>query len=297
MSSSALSARCSADVRLKLETLQPTGSFKVRGAANKLLRLTEVERQRGVVAVSTGNHGRAVAYIAQRLGLTATVCVSEHVPANKLTAIRDLGARLIVGGESQDAAEVTARELAAGGMTLVHPFDDAAIIAGQGTIGLELLEDMPELTTLLVPLSGGGLIAGIALALKRANPSIRVVGVSMEAGAAMIESLRADKPVALAEARTLADSLQGGIGLDNRFTFSLVRDFVDETVKVSEGEINHALAFALKHEGLVLEGAAAVGVAALLSGRVTPDGPTTVVLSGRNIAPETLYGLLAEETS
>ena len=287
----ALSAHTGEEVFLKLETLQPTSSFKVRGAANKLLSLSDGERARGVVTVSTGNHGRAVAYVARALGIAATVCISKSVPANKVEAIRALGATLVIGGISQDEAEVRAKELATGGLTLVHPFDDPYIISGQGTIGLELLEDLPELTTALVPLSGGGLIAGVALALKSANPKLRVVGVSMERGPVMVESLKAGKPLELPEDDTLADSLKGGIGLANRYTFGLVQRLVDETVLVSETDIAGAMRFSLHHERLVLEGAAAVGVAALLSRRVRCDGPVAVITSGGNVAVDVLLRL------
>jgi threonine dehydratase len=284
----ALSAHTGEEVFLKLEMLQPTGSFKVRGAANKLLSLSNVERAQGVVTVSTGNHGRAVAYVARALGIAATVCISKSVPENKVEAIRALGASLVIHGISQDEAEVRAKELAAGGLTLVHPFDDPYIISGQGTIGLELLEDLPELTTALVPLSGGGLIAGVALALKSANPKLRLVGVSMERGPVMVESLKAGRPLELPEDDTLADSLKGGIGLANRYTFGLVQRLVDETVLVSEKDIAGAMRFSLHHERLVLEGAAAVGVAALLSRRVRCDGPVAVIASGGNVAVDVL---------
>jgi len=232
-----LSERAGAEVRLKLETLQVAGAFKARGAANKLLGLERDALKRGVVAVSTGNHGRAVAHVARALGVGATICVSERVPRNKLDAIKRLGAQVEVVGKSQDEAEVHAQALTEKGLTMVHPFDDPAVIAGQGTIGLELLEEFPQIKTVFVPLSGGGLIGGVALALKAADPAIRVVGVSMTGAPAMVESLRAGRPVELDEVPTLADSLQGGIGLQNRHTFHLVRDLVDETVLVTEGEI------------------------------------------------------------
>jgi threonine dehydratase len=197
--SDALSRRLGRSVHLKLETLQETGSFKLRGAANRLLALSAAERVRGVVAVSTGNHARAVAHAAKALGVPTTVFMSTLVPENKVAAVQALGAEVRIAGDSQDAAEAAARELAdERDRVFVPPFDDPWIIAGQGTIGLELLEDLPELDTVLVPLSGGGLIGGIALALKCADPSIRVIGVSMERGAAMYESLRAGQPIEVA---------------------------------------------------------------------------------------------------
>lgn len=284
------------DVRLKLENLQLTGAFKARGAANALMSLGERERERGVVAVSTGNHGRAVATVAERLGVRATVCVSDRVPRDKIDALRATGCELVIEGDSQDEAELHARRLVEQrGLTLVHPFDDPAVIAGQGTIGLELLDEMPGIRRALVPLSGGGLIAGVALALKAADRSIRVVGVSMERGAAMARSLQAGRPVATAEESTLADSLQGGIGAHNRYTLALVADLVDEVVLVSEAAIASAMRFAFERDRQVLEGGAAVGIAALLVGSVAPDeGPTAVVCSGGNIAPERFLQVIGE---
>ncbi len=293
-----LSLELGGNVHLKLESLQPTGSFKVRGAANRLLALSGEERERGVVAVSTGNHGRAVAHVARLLGVRATVCISTGVPANKVAALRATGAEIVIFGASQDEAEVKAQELRAErGLTLVHPFDDALVIAGQGTIGLELLEDLPEIDTVLVPLSGGGLVSGVAVALKAANAAVRVVAVSAEAAPVMVRSIEAGRPLQLPEEGTLADSLRGGIGLDNRLTFRLVRELVDEHVTVSEDEIAEALRFLLLREQLVAEGAAAVGVAALLSGRVKACGATAVVVSGRNIDMTALLELTRESST
>ena len=170
-------------------------------------------------------------------------------------------------------------------MAEIPPFDHEAVIAGQGTLGLEIIEDAPELETLLVPLSGGGLISGVALAVKTLKPDCRIIGITMERGAAMVASLAAGHPVEVAEERTLADSLGGGIGLDNRHTFEMVRALVDDTVLVSEDEIAAGIRLAYEEEGEVIEGGAAVGIAALLAGKVKPQGPTAIVLSGKNIAP------------
>lgn len=283
--SDALSHQLERDVHLKLEILQQTGAFKLRGATNRLLALSEAERERGVVAVSTGNHARAVAHAAKALGVPATVFMSTLVPANKVEAVRALGAEVEIAGASQDAAEADARRFAAEqGRVFVSPFDDPWIIAGQGTIGLELLEDLPRLDSVIVPLSGGGLIGGIALALKHADPGIRVIGVTMARGAAMHESLRAGRPVDVVEEPSLADSLGGGIGRDNSYTFALARDLVDDVVLVSEDEIAAGMAHCYWHEQQVVEGAAAVGVAALLAGKVaTPGERIVVLLSGRNV--------------
>ena len=280
-------------VHLKLESLQPTGSFKVRGAANRLLALTDEERSRGVVTVSTGNHGRAVAHVGRQLGVKVTVCLSELVPANKVAALRDTGAEVIIGGAGQDEAAEHAEALREErGLTLVHPFDDPYVIAGQGTMSLELLEQRPELDTVIVPLSGGGLVGGVALALKSAKPEVRVVAVSADATPVMLRSVEAGKPVDLPEVPTLADSLGGGIGPSNRYTLPLVRDLVDEHVMVSEDEIRRAMVHLLMEERLVAEGASAVGVAALLGGHVSLGRATAVIITGRNVDVRTLLDLV-----
>lgn len=282
--SPSLSARTGAAVHLKLECRQTTGSFKLRGATNALLTLDDAARARGVVAVSTGNHARALAYAAHRLGIRAVICMSTLVPANKVEAVRALGAEVRIGGASQDEAQQEVDRLVREeGMTPVPPFDDPAVIAGQGTVGLELLDDLPEMDTVLVPLSGGGLLAGVALALKTLSPVIRVIGVSMERGCAMHASLRAGHPVLVDEQETLADSLGGGIGLDNRYTFRMAQALVDDTVLVSEPEIAAAIRHAYRHEQVVVEGSGAVGIAALLAGRIDTRGSTAVLVSGSNI--------------
>jgi threonine dehydratase len=289
-----LAERTGAAVYLKLETMQETGAFKVRGAANKLLNLSPEAQARGVVTVSTGNHGRAVSYVAGQMGMPAAVCISERVPANKVAALKQLGAEVVIHGQSQDEAEVRAREIERErGATLVPPFDDPFIIAGQGTIGLELLEELPQLDTVLVPLSGGGLIAGMALALKSASPAIRVIGLSMERAPVMVRSLQAGRPLQMDEEPTLADSLQGGIGLDNQYTFDMVQRYVDDVVLLSEAEIADGMAFAFREHHLVVEGGGAVGLAALLHGKVSNLGRSVaVVLSGGNVDLATLLELV-----
>ncbi|HSM57419.1 MAG TPA: hydroxyectoine utilization dehydratase EutB [Candidatus Sulfomarinibacteraceae bacterium] len=288
--SSALSNRDGRSVYLKLETLQETGTFKVRGAANKILSLPEAQRARGVVTASTGNHGRAVSHVARELGIPAVVCISERVPQNKVEALRQSGAELVIEGNGQDEAAERAFALQEErGLTMVHPFDDPLVIAGQGTIGLEMLDEAPELDTVLVPLSGGGLISGVALALKSAALELRVIGVSMEHSPVMYHSLQAGRPVQMPEEETLADSLLGGIGLENRYTFDLVRQLVDDVILVTEEEIARAMAFLLREQRLVVEGAGAVGVAALLAGKVPDPGRNVgVVISGGNVALDAL---------
>jgi threonine dehydratase len=274
-----------AECYLKLENLQNTGSFKIRGATNKILSLSDDERKRGVIAVSSGNHGRAVASVAQKYNIPAVICISETVPRNKVQAIRELGAEIVIAGKSYDEASEGAEKLQVErGLTMIHPFDDPYVIAGQGTIGLELIEDLPEIDTAIVPLSGGGLLGGIALTLKSINPKIRTIGVSMDRGPAMFESLKAGRIMEVIEEPTLADALVGGIGKNNAHTFAIIQQFVDETVLVSEGEIAAGMTFALERHQLVVEGGGAVGIAAVLAGKVKEIGENTaIVISGANV--------------
>lgn len=278
------SLKANAPVWLKLETLQPIGAFKIRGAANALSRLTPEQRQHGVVCCSTGNHGRGVAYAARHLGIPATVCLSQLVPETKVKAIVALGATVVRIGRSQDDAQLEAEGLVKErGLIEIPPFDHPDVISGQGTIGLEILEERPEIEELLVPLSGGGLMAGIAVAVKALKPSIRIVGLTMQRGAAMQASMAAGKPVEIEEVPTLADSLGGGIGLANRWTFDICRRLIDEVVLLSEEEIYRGMRALLLDERLVAEGGASVGVAGLLSGKVKARGPAALVISGQNV--------------
>ena len=271
------------DILLKLESLQPIGAFKLRGALNAISKLDDAQKARGVTCASTGNHGRAVAYAAKRQGIRATVCLSNLVPDVKVNGIEALGGEVRRCGATQDDAEREVRRLVEEeGVVDIPPFDHPNVIAGQGTIGIELLEDRPDLETLIVPMSGGGLIAGIAIAAKSIKPSIRVIGVSMDRGAAMAESMAAGKLVDVDELPTLADSLSGGIP-GNRYTLQLCRELVDEAVLVTEHEIYRAMAALLLQEGLVAEGGAAVGYAAVLADKIRSAGPTAIVISGRNV--------------
>ncbi|WAP69726.1 hydroxyectoine utilization dehydratase EutB [Jiella pelagia] len=283
--SPSLSKIANVPVHLKLEHRQITGAFKLRGATNAVLSLSETERQNGVACASTGNHGRALAHAASALGVRCIVCMSKLVPQNKLDAIAALGAEARIIGRSQDEAQREVDRLVAEeGFTDIPPFDHRAIVAGQGTIGLEMLEDVPGAETILVPLSGGGLIAGIAAAAKGLKPDVRVIGISMQRGAAMQASLAAGRPVEVEELPTLADSLGGGIGLANEWTFEAVRELVDEVVLLTEAEIAAGIRHAYFQEREIVEGGSAVGIAALLAGKVRPAGPTIALLSGRNIA-------------
>ncbi|MFW6077050.1 MAG: hydroxyectoine utilization dehydratase EutB [Hyphomicrobiales bacterium] len=279
--SASLSEGAGVPVWLKLEHHQHTGAFKLRGAANAVAQLTDAA---GVTTASTGNHGRALAYAAKRMGLRAVICMSRLVLENKLAAIRALGAEARVIGASQDEAhEEATRLVEQEGLAMVPPFDDLRVIAGQGTLGLEMIEDVPEVDTVLIPLSGGGLLAGVAGAMKALRPSLRVIGISMERGAAMAASLEAGRPVPVEELPTLADSLGGGVGLYNRYTLAMVRELVDDVVLLSEAEIAEGIRHCYWQERQIVEGAAAVGVAAILAGKVGLRGPTCVLLSGGNI--------------
>ncbi len=271
------------DILLKFEHLQITGSFKLRGATNAVLSLTEDERAKGVVGVSTGNHGRGLAYAARQAGVRCIICMSELVPQNKVDGIKAQGAEVRIVGRSQDDAQDEVDRLVADGMVMLPPFDHRNIIAGQSTLGLELLDQASDLDMVLVPLSGGGLISGVASVLKSANPDIRVVGVTMERGAAMYESQKAGAPVPVEELPTLADSLGGGIGMDNAYTFAMVRELVDDIVLVSEDDIAEAIRHAYRNERQVIEGSGSVGIAALLAGKVTAVGKCAALVTGQNI--------------
>jgi threonine dehydratase len=285
--SAALSAKARHEILLKLESLQSIGAFKLRGATNAIQRLTDEQRRRGVGCCSTGNHGRAIAAAAQRLGVRAVVALSALVPATKVRAIEALGAEVRRIGVSQDQAQAEIDRLVQEqGLTDIPPFDHPDVIAGQGTIALELLEDRPDLDAIVVPLSGGGLISGIAIAAKALKPEIRIIGVTMEHGAAMYESLQAGKPIEVEEVASLADSLGGGIGLENRYTFPICRDLVDQVILVSEAEIYRGMQFLFHEQRLVTEGGAAVGAAALLAGKLKLDGPTAFIISGNNVDPD-----------
>lgn len=282
--SRSLAERAGVPVALKLEHRQTTGSFKLRGASNAVASLSADEKARGVVAASTGNHGRALAYAASLEGIRAVICMSRLVPENKVSEIRRLGADVRIVGNSQDDAQEEVDRLVAGdGLVMVPPFDHPAVIAGQGTLGLEIAEQAPDVATVLVPLSGGGLAAGVAAAVKALRPQVRVVGVSMERGAAMKASLDAGRPVPVEEVATLADSLGGGVGLENRLTFAMCRDLLDDVVLLTEDEIAAGIRHAYEEEREVIEGAAAVGIGAILAGKVRSQGPIVALLTGRNI--------------
>ncbi|PWG17840.1 hydroxyectoine utilization dehydratase EutB [Salibaculum griseiflavum] len=289
-----MAAQTGQDFLLKLENMQPIGAFKLRGAMNAVMSLPEGTA--GVTCCSTGNHGRGVAFAAARRGIRAVICMSELVPQAKVDGIKALGAEVRICGTSQDEALAESLRLVEqDGLVEISPFDDPLVIAGQGTIGLELLEARPDLDTLLVPLSGGGLAAGVALAAKAINPDIRVIGITMEHGAAMKASIEAGHPVEVEEVPSLADSLGGGIGMQNRLSFPLCRDLLDVILLVSEEEIYHAMQVLFYEDRIVAEGACVVGLAACLSGKITLTGPTATIITGRNLDMQMFHRIMAGE--
>ena len=290
-----LSRLVGAEVRLKLENEQPSGAFKLRGAANAVASLAAGTP--GVVCCSSGNHGRAVAWAAARRRIRCVVFVSTQVPAAKIRRIETLAAEVrVVGATSDEAQAACSRMAATAGFTEIHPFDDPRVIAGQGTIGLEILEDCPGVAAILLPLSGGGLAGGVALAVKSLRPEVRIIGVSMAAGAAMHAAMAAGAPVAVAEEPSLADALVGGIGPANRYSLDLCRRLLDEVVLVRESEIYAGIQTLFFEDGLVVEGGAAVGVAALLAGRCRVDsGPVVAVITGAHPDPDVHARILRGE--
>ena len=278
-----LSKYCGGDALLKLENMQPIGAFKIRGAMNAIAALPQDIP--GVTCYSTGNHGRGVAFAAGQRGMKAIICMSSLVPQAKVEGIRALGAEARIIGHSQDEAALEVERLCRDeGFIDISPFDDRHVIAGQGTIGIELLEKRPDLETILVPLSGGGLAAGIALAAKTINPSIKVIGISMDRGAAMHASIHAGQPVDVEEMASLADSLGGGIGLDNQYSFDLCRHLLDEVVLVTEEEIYRAMQVLYYEDRIIAEGSCVVGIAALMAGKIkSAPPPIAAIITGRNL--------------
>jgi len=295
--SRALSEAIGEQIYLKLENQQITGSFKIRGAINAISNLSPAQKKAGVVALSTGNHGRGLAFAANLMKIRCIICMSKLVPNNKIEGIKALGAEVRLIGTNQDEAQLEADRLSIEeGMTYVSPFDNIDVIAGQGTLGLEIHRQIPELNFAFVPLSGGGLICGVARALKSLNRNLKVIGVSMDRGAAMYESQKAGKPIFVKEEESLADALTGGIGLDNKYTFELTKQLVDEIVLVSEKEIADGIHYAYWHESQIVEGAGAVAIAALLNKKFKPKGPSVALMCGRNINMEKHFSLISAKS-
>jgi threonine dehydratase len=290
LSTRTISERAGGVVALKAENLQRTGSFKVRGTGAKLAALGEDGCKAGVVAASAGNHAQAVAAAARTMGVPCEVFVPADAPIAKTEAARGLGATVHVGGASVDDCLVAAKERAEeGGLVFIHPFDDPEIVAGQGSLGLELLEEVPDLAKVVVPVGGGGLCSGVAIAVKSARPEVEVVGVQVAACAPYVESLKRGEPVEAKVAITIADGI--AVKKPGELTMPLLQQWVDGVVAVGEDETAEAMVLLMERCKLVVEGAGAVGVAALLGGQVKPaeSGTTVAVLSGGNVDP----GLLA----
>lgn len=272
-----------ASIYLKPENLQVTGSFKVRGSAFKISQLTEEEKANGVIACSAGNHAQGVALAASKCGIRSIICLPDSAPISKVEATKAYGAEVrMVAGTYDDAYEETLRLRDEGGYTLIHPFDDEYVIAGQGTIGVEILNDFPEVEAIVVPVGGGGLISGVACAVKTLRPDVKVFGVQADGAPSMLNSVKAGKIETLPAVHTIADGIavkQPGVN-----TFELCSKYVDGIVSVSEDEIAHAILTLMEKHKMVAEGAGAVSVAAAMSGKLPIKGLKTVcIVSGGNI--------------
>jgi threonine dehydratase len=279
-----LSRRVGARTVLKAENLQLTGSFKVRGAFNRLLQLSDAERAAGVVAASAGNHAQGLAFAARELGIHATAVMPAGAPLSKVAAVKQYGGEVILNEGTYDDAKHAADELArAQGKTIVHAFDHPQVVAGQGTVGLEIAEDLPGVRVVVVPLGGGGLATGVAIAVKSLVPGARVVGVQAEACAPYIDSLAAHRPIGARSANTICDGI--AVKQPGELTLPLVERWLDEVVTVSDDEAAEAMVLLLERSKLVVEGAGAVAVAALMHGKVEPqaDGEVCAILSGGNV--------------
>lgn len=286
-----LSDKVGHDVYLKLECWQRTRSFKMRGAFNAVSSLDDEARARGLVTASAGNHGQAVALAAREVGATATIFVPSTAPETKKARIRSFGAQLNQESPTYDDAQVAAREFAdRTGATFVHAFSDRAVVAGQGTVGLEILEDLPQVKNVVVPVGGGGLIGGIGIAIKSADPTIRVIGVQSSQTSAMYEAFKAGELVNSPIGPTLADGLAGQV---DEISFTRARHVVDEMLLVDEAAIAAAIRALYKVDGIIAEGAAAVSVAAITEGVLELDGPSVLVITGGNIDAERFGAILS----
>ena len=270
-------------VYLKLDNLQRTGAFKERGALNRILTLSEEERQRGLIAASAGNHAQAVAYHASQRGIRSVIVMPMMTPLVKVSATRGFGAEVILFGANYDEACAKALELCQKeGLTFLHPFDDAAVINGQGTIGLEMMDQVPGLEAVVIPIGGGGLISGVACAIKESNPSIRVIGVQTERLPSMLRAIQGGSPVTLPAEATIADGI--AVRRAGDVTFPLVKQYVDEIVTVDEEEIAKAIMVLLEREKMLAEGAGAAALASLLQKKTSLKNERTgVLVCGGNI--------------
>ncbi len=279
--SKAFSDITGSSIYLKTENLQKTGSFKIRGAYNKIAKLTDEEREKGIVAVSAGNHAQGVAHAASLFGVRSVIVMPEYAPIAKMMATKNYGAEVILRGKNLEQARDAAMEIASDGMIFIHPYDDPDIVAGQGTIGLEMLEDVPDLDAIIVPVGGGGLISGIAAAVKNINPSVRIIGVEAEGYNSLKLSLENDKKVDAEGKHTLADGI--AVKVAGELPFSIAREMVDQVVVVSDNEVSSAILWLLERSKLVVEGAGAAALAAFIAKKVNVSGKIGVVLTGGNI--------------
>ena len=284
---------------LKADCLQKTGAFKLRGAYYKIATLSDEEKRRGVIACSAGNHAQGVGFASRDMRIPATICIPAAAPISKIQATRSYGANVVlVDGVYDDAYAEAVRLRDEQGLTFIHPFDDYRVMAGQGTIGLEILEQLPDVDVILVPIGGGGLISGLAYAVKHLKPSCQVIGVQAEGAASMYEALRQNKIITLPKVGTMADGIQ--VKTAGELTFDMCRQYVDKVVTVSESEIAAAILTILEKQKLITEGAGAVSVAAVMSGKLNVKGKTVcALLSGGNVDVTMLeriikHGLTAE---
>lgn len=285
------------NIYIKAENLQLTGAFKLRGAYNKILSLTPEEAARGVIACSAGNHAQGIALSATRLGIRSVICMPAGAPISKVEATRAYGAEVVlVPGVYDDAAREAERLTKEHGYTFAHPFNDPYVIAGQGTIGLEILEQLPDVSQVVVPIGGGGLISGIAYAIKHLKPSCRVIGVQAEGAASMEQSIRQGRPVELGSVATIADGI--AVKRPGDLTFQLCREYVDEIVTVREDEIASAILALMEVQKTVAEGAGATPVAACMFKKVDiTAGKTVCVVSGGNVDVTTLSRVITKGLS
>lgn len=280
------------EIFLKAESLQRAGSFKVRGAANKIAALTPEQKARGVIAASAGNHAQGVALAAANLGIPCTIVMPTGASLPKVEATRGYGATVLLQGNDFDQAQRHGRRvMRENNLSLIHAFDDPAIVAGQGTIGLEMLEQVEDLDMVMVPVGGGGLISGIGLAIKETAPGIKIVGVQAEAATAVVDSYKTNRRITVKGRATVADGI--AVGSPGRITLPLVSRYVDDMVTVAEEEITQAMMLLLERDKLLVEGAGAVGLAAVLGGKIQVAGKRVgVVLSGGNVDPHLIARVL-----
>jgi threonine dehydratase len=292
LTSRILSERTGFDVRLKAEIFQKTGSYKIRGPLNKFTFLSDEEKRRGVVCSSAGNHAQGVALAAKLNGMHAVVCMAENATPSKIAATRGYGAEVVLHGTIWDEANEKAKQLVAErGLTYIHPFDDPQLVAGQGTLGLEIYEDLPDADVIVVPIGGGGLISGVSMAVKSMNPKVRIVGVESSGAPGMQQSVAAGHVVTLDRVDSIIDGLR--VKRVGEYTREVASRFVDEIVTLPDTDMFDAVLWVMAHCKLVVEGAAAAPVAALLHGKLAAPAVSTVVcvLSGGNVNLDQLKGL------